>query len=47
VRYALVDWTGWWLVDQIGASVTHLHDPISGRGSLSKPASAMPRAAHA
>ena len=21
VRYSLVDWTGWWLVEQIGASV--------------------------
>lgn len=21
VRYALVDWTGWWVVEQIGASV--------------------------
>lgn len=21
VRYALVDWTGWWLVEQVGSSV--------------------------
>lgn len=27
VRYALDDWTGWWLVEQVGTSVTsHLDD---------------------
>ncbi len=27
VRYALVDWTGWWLVEQVGASVAErLHE---------------------
>jgi len=27
VRYALVDWTGWWLVEQIATSVaTHLDE---------------------
>jgi DNA-binding transcriptional ArsR family regulator len=28
VRYALVDWTGWWLVEQIGASVTARLDEL-------------------
>lgn len=37
VRYALVDWTGWWLVEQIGASVAaqadDLHDLFTPRAS--------------
>jgi DNA-binding transcriptional ArsR family regulator len=30
VRYALVDWTGWWLVEQIGASVLSKLDELRG-----------------
>ena len=37
VRYALVDWTGWWLVEQIGASVAaqldDLHELFTPRPS--------------
>jgi DNA-binding transcriptional ArsR family regulator len=28
VRYSLVDWTGWWLVEQIGASVLSQLDEL-------------------
>ena len=28
VRYALVDWTGWWLVEQMGASVAAQLDEL-------------------
>jgi DNA-binding transcriptional ArsR family regulator len=28
VRYSLVDWTGWWLVEQIGASVLSRLDEL-------------------
>ncbi len=28
VRYALVDWTGWWLIEQIGASVSSRLDDL-------------------
>lgn len=35
VRYSLVDWTGWWLVEQIGASalsqLDELRDVLSDR----------------
>ena len=37
VRYALVDWTGWWLVEQIGASLAaqfgDLHELFTPRAS--------------
>jgi DNA-binding transcriptional ArsR family regulator len=37
IRYSLVDWTGWWLVEQIGASVLsqldELRDALSDRAS--------------
>jgi DNA-binding transcriptional ArsR family regulator len=37
VRYSLVDWTGWWLVEQIGASVLsqldELRDVLSDRAT--------------
>ena len=36
VRYSLVDWTGWWLVEQIGASVLCQLDEL--RDALSDPA---------
>jgi DNA-binding transcriptional ArsR family regulator len=28
VRYALVDWTGWWVIEQIGASVAAQLDDL-------------------
>lgn len=33
VHYALIDWTGWWLVEQIATSVaTHLDEPPDALG---------------
>lgn len=30
VRYALVDWTGWWLVEQIAGSVAARYEELQG-----------------
>lgn len=42
VRYALVDWTGWWLVQQIAASVTARLDELHELFSPSRTASTRP-----
>lgn len=28
VRYALIDWTGWWLIEQLGASIAAQLDEL-------------------
>lgn len=30
VRYALIDWTGWWLVEQIAGSVAARYEELQG-----------------
>jgi DNA-binding transcriptional ArsR family regulator len=37
IRYSLVDWAGWWLLEQIGASVLSQLDEL--RGALSEQSS--------
>ncbi|MGH2764128.1 MAG: hypothetical protein ACRDL4_01750 [Thermoleophilaceae bacterium] len=30
MRYALIDWTGWWLVEQIAGSVAARYEELQG-----------------
>jgi DNA-binding transcriptional ArsR family regulator len=30
VRYALIDWTGWWLIEQLAASIVDQLDELRG-----------------